>query len=315
MLAQYRKSNFSRVTAGTASEKETRARQRGHGVGEGLGMTDQGSRRRARGRPRTVEPDAQGGTVQALDRAVMLLRALARDGKATLSDLAHRTDMPPSSAHRLLATLAAHGLVEFADATQDWMIGVEAFRIGAAFVQRSNLVDISREVMHRLVADTGETANLAIADEGEVVFLAQVDTQNPIRAFFRAGTRVHMHSSGIGKALLASFDPRRVEAIMAQRGLPGFTAKTLAQPAALMADLAKTRARGWSLDDEERFVGMRCIAAPIFNAYGEPVAGVSISGPTVRFDDAHLARLGARVRQAADEITRLTGGTVPTARA
>lgn len=274
-------------------------------------MAERQVRRRARGRPRTVEPEAQGATVQALDRAVVLLRALAREGKATLSDLAAQTEMPPSSAHRLLATLAAHGLVEFADATQEWMIGVEAFRIGSAFVQRSNLVDVSREVMRRLVDETGETANLAIADDGEVVFLSQVDTQNPIRAFFRAGTRVHMHSSGIGKALLAEFAPRRVEQIVALRGLPAFTAKTLSTPDALRADLEETRRRGWSLDDEERFDGMRCIAAPIFNAYGEPVAGVSISGPAVRFGDRALAGLGARVRRAADDITRLTGGAPP----
>jgi len=277
-------------------------------------MSDQQQQRRARGRPRTAESEAQGATVQALDRAVELMRALARDGKATLTDLAAQTGMPPSSAHRLLATLAAHGLVEFADATQEWMVGVEAFRIGSAFVQRSNLVDISREVMRRLVEETGETANLAIADDGEVVFLSQVDTQNPIRAFFRAGTRVHMHSSGIGKALLAEFDPRRVEQIVARRGLPAFTARTLSNSAALRADLDETHRRGWSLDDEERFDGMRCIAAPIFNAYGEPVAGVSISGPAVRFDDRALAELGARVRRAADEITRLTGGVAPAAR-
>ncbi|MCL5776540.1 IclR family transcriptional regulator [Limibaculum sp. FT325] len=277
-------------------------------------MTGQDARRRARGRPRTVEPEAPGTTVQALDRAVMLLRALAREGKATLTDLAAITGMPASSAHRLLATLETHGLVEFSDTTQDWMIGVESFRIGTAFVQRSNLVDASREVMRRLVDETGETANLAIADEGEVVFLAQVDTQNPIRAFFRAGTRVHMHSSGIGKALLAFFDRARCDAVVKRRGLPGFTARTLTDPVALTADLDRTRARGWSLDDEERFDGMRCIAAPIFNTYGEPVAGVSISGPAVRFGDSALATLGARVRAAADEITRLTGGTPPAVR-
>jgi IclR family acetate operon transcriptional repressor len=270
-----------------------------------------GERRRARGRPRTVDSEAQSGKVQALDRAVVLLRTLARDGKATLSELAERSEMPASSAHRLLVTLESHGLVEFGEQTQDWTIGVEAFRIGSAFVQRSNLVDISRDVMHRLVRETGETANLAIPDDGEVVFLSQVDTQNPIRAFFRAGTRVHMHSSGIGKALLSEFDADRVQRIAKARGLPRFTDKTLTTADALVADLAETRRRGWSFDDEERFSGMRCIAAPIFNSFAEAVAGVSISGPAVRFEDIRVAEMGEAVRRAADEITRLTGGTAP----
>ncbi|MEO0622644.1 MAG: HTH-type transcriptional regulator BhcR [Pseudomonadota bacterium] len=273
-------------------------------------MTVQPSQRRARGRPRTT-PEAQAPTVQALDRAINLLSTLARDGRATLSELAEKVDMPASSAHRLLTTMQAHALVEFGETSQDWTIGVEAFRIGSAFVQRGNLVDLSREVMRALVDDTGETANLAIPDEGEVVFLSQVDTQNPIRAFFRPGTRVHMHSSGIGKALLAEFDRRVVEQILNRRGMPGWTEKTLTTANALFADLETTRARGYSFDDEERHTGMRCIAAPVFNAYGEAVAGISISGPTGRISTEAVERLGGRVREAAAEVTEITGGTPP----
>lgn len=265
--------------------------------------------RRARGRPRSA-PQANG-TVQALDRGMALLRSLARDGNATLSDLAERTDMPASSAHRLLMTLQTHGIADFAEATQEWRIGVEAFRIGSAFVERGNLVDLARPIMRRLVAETGETANLAIHDDGEVVFLAQSDTQHPIRAFFRTGARVPMHSSGIGKALLAEFDEPKAARILRRRGLPGFTAKTQTDPDALAADLARIRVRGWSYDDEERHLGMRCIAAAIFGPYGEPVAGVSISGPAGRFDTATLEEKAAAVTRAAAEITEATGGRAP----
>jgi len=251
------------------------------------------------------------GTVQALDRGMALLRSLARDGNATLSELCARAGVPASSAHRLLMTLQSHGMVDFSDATQEWSVGVESFRIGSAFTQRTNIVDLAREPMRGLVEDTGETANLAIEDDGEVVFLAQVDTANPIRAFFRAGTRVPMHSSGIGKALLASFDRAKVDRILRQRGLPEFTAKTHAEPEALHQDLARTRTRGWSFDDEERYAGMRCIAAPIWNVHGEAVAGVSISGPAVRFGRDAIDGLGARVRRAAAEITDAMGGVAP----
>lgn len=267
--------------------------------------------KRARGRPRSAPAESQGGTVQALDRAVHLLKLLARDGSATLSDLALRVGMPPSSAYRILATLQVHGLVGFDEATQEWSVGVESFRIGSAFVQRGGVVEISREVMRRLVQETGETANLAIHDDGEVVFLSQVDTQNPVRAFFRAGTRAPMHSSGIGKALLAAFDRTQVERILQRRGLPEFTGNTLTVPADLFADLETTRARGWAFDDEERFEGMRCIASPIFNVHGEAVAGLSVSGPAVRFGDHDLAAIGAKVRAAADEVTALSGGVRP----
>ncbi|MGI1660813.1 HTH-type transcriptional regulator BhcR [Palleronia sp. KMU-117] len=270
-------------------------------------MNEIAQNRRARGRPRSAPADV--GSVQAIDRAVVLLRSLARDGDATLTELADRANVPASSAHRVLVSLQSHGMVDFADATQEWQIGVEAFRIGSAFTRRTNIVDVAREPMRRLVEDTGETANLAIEDGGEVVFLAQVDTANPIRAFFRAGTRVPMHSSGIGKALLSAYDRARADKILRRQGLPEFTAKTLSDPEALHEDLSRTRARGWSFDDEERYQGMRCIAAPVWNVHGDPIAGVSISGPAVRFDAASLDGKGARVMQAAAEITEAMGGT------
>lgn len=271
-------------------------------------MADQATQTRSRGRPRSVSPDANGVTVQALDRGLQLLGILAKDGKVTLTELAMRVGMPPSTAHRLLVTLQKRGFAEFADATQEWMIGVEAFRVGSAYIQRTSLVEAGREVMRRLMEETGETANLAIADNGEVVFISQVETPNPIRAFFSAGTRGAMHASGIGKALLAEMTRDKVEKVLQRKGLEEFTGKTLTSPEALFADLEATRQRGWSFDDEERHTGMRCVAAPIHNAYGEAIAGISISGPTVRLPDDAIAELGPKLRRAAAEVTELLGG-------
>ena len=271
-------------------------------------MAPRAEPKKTRGRPRSGEA---GATVQALDRGLALLAALARTGRATLTEIALGAGMAPSTAHRMLTTMQRHGITDFDEATQHWMVGVEAFRIGSAFMRRTNMVDAARGVMLELMEDTGETANMAIADQGDVVFISQVETHDPIRAFFRPGTRGNMHASGIGKALLAQMPQREVEAILARKGLPAFTAKTLTSPAALLADLALTRSRGWALDDEERTLGMRCLAAAIFNEYAEPVAGVSISGPVVRLPDARLPELGARVRRAADTITERIGGTRP----
>jgi IclR family acetate operon transcriptional repressor len=264
--------------------------------------------KRTRVRPRSSEG---GGVVQALDKGLTLLRALARTERATLTEIALSAGMVPSTAHRMLNTMQRHGITTFEESTQHWMVGVEAFRIGSSFMRRTNLVEASRGVMHDLMEESGETANMAIADDGDVVFINQVETNDPIRAFFRPGTRGHMHASGIGKALLAELSRGEVEAILSRKGLPEFTAKTLTSPEALFANLAETRVRGWSLDDEERALGMRCLAAAIFNEHGEVVAGVSISGPVVRLPDARLAELGAGVRRAAVVITEKIGGVPP----
>jgi len=269
--------------------------------------------KRARGRPKSVFHNTQPSIVKALDRGLMLLRHLSQEGQGSLSNLALTVGMPPSSAHRVLATLQKHRLVEFDASTQEWMIGIEAFRIGSAYLVRTNLAEASRQTIRNLMEATGETANIAIADDGDVVFVSQVETHNPIRAFFRVGTRSHMHTSGIGKALMADMDRGDVERILQQKGLPQFTPKTLTSPQSLFDDLEVIRKRGWSLDDEERHSGMRCVAASIYNAVGEPVAGVSVSGPTVRLSDQMVSELGPLVKRAADEITVLIGGSNETA--
>lgn len=216
--------------------------------------------------------------------------------------------MPPSTAHRLLTTMQRHAVTEFNENTQEWMIGIESFRIGSAFLERTNLVEAARDVMRRLTDETGETSNLAISEAGDVVFVSQVEAHSPIRAFFRAGTRGYMHASGIGKALLAELSRTDVELILQRKGLPEFTEGTLTRPDELFADLETTRSRGWALDDEERELGMRCVASPIFNPFGEAVAGISVSGPSVRFNERALPEFGAAVRRSAQEITERIGG-------
>jgi len=246
--------------------------------------------------------------VQALDRGLTLLRELASARSITLSDLAMRTEMPASSTHRILTTLQKHGYVEFDEATQEWMIGIEAFRIGNTYLVRTNLVEAARKTLRRLMEETGETANLGIADNGDVVFVDQVETQNPIRAFFTPGTRGHMHSSGIGKSLLADMLRRDVEKIIGKKGQPEFTPKTLTSSEALFRDLDVTRKRGWSIDNEERYSGMCCVASNIYNSFGEAIAGISVSGPTVRFPNHVISELGPKVKRAAEEVTSAIGG-------
>lgn len=245
--------------------------------------------------------------MQALERGLSLMVALARSGRASLTELSLSAGMPTASAHRLLTTMEKMGFVAFDEAVQSWSIGAQAFRVGSSFAQRSNLVEASRKVMRDLTADTGETANLGIVADIEVVFVTQVETSNPIRAFFPIGTRGSLHATGVGKAYLAQIGRENVETLLQRTGLEEFTPKTLVTPQALFDDLEAIRARGWALDDEERFEGMRCVASALRNRHGDAVGGVSVSGPSSRFPDHLIAEIGGRVRRAAEEIHALTG--------
>ncbi|QJF51746.1 IclR family transcriptional regulator [Roseobacter ponti] len=269
------------------------------------------TQKRQRGRPRSQFRESSAGTLQSLDRALGLLVAVSRSERATLTDLSLSMGVPTATTHRILTTLQKHGFVTFDEDRQDWIIGIEAYRIGMSFMNRTNLTEVSRPVMRSLMEKTGETANLAIPDGGEVVFVGQVETLNPIRAFFARGTRTSMHASGTGKAILAALPEDRMRKILMASGLTAFTDNTLVTPAEFFADLEKTRARGWSYDREERYLGMSCIGSVIYDEHQEPCGGVSISGPSTRFDDLRVPELGATVAEAAAEITFLIGGRAP----
>jgi len=268
--------------------------------------------KRSRGRPRKPisETDADKGTVRALDRGLHLLRLLSRERRITLSNVAMQAGMPPSTAHRLLTTLQNHRFADFDEDAQEWMIGVEAFRAGAGFLNRIDLVEASRDILQHLMSETGETANLAIIDDGDMVFVSQVETHNPIRAFFRMGARSPMHACGAGKALLAQLAQEDIEKLLQRKGLPEFTPKTFTKPGHLFEELDTTRTRGWAHDDEERYAGMRCIAAPVFNAHGDAVAGISVSGPTARFTEQAISLFSTAVCKAAADLTERIGGSM-----
>jgi IclR family acetate operon transcriptional repressor len=266
------------------------------------------SEKRQRGRPRSFNGPTEAASVQSLDRALRILAIVAEGSGLSLSEIAAQSGLAASTAYRMLTTLENHGMVEFDSSDQLWSIGVETYRMGAAFLRRRKLVDRARVVMQELMEKTGETANLGVAEDDCVVFVSQVETHQAIRAFFRPGTRSPFHASGIGKAVLAHLDSERVAAIIRKSGLEAFTEKTLASLPALSRDLGAIKIRGWSVDDEERHPGMRCVAAAIFNEFGEPIGGVSVSGPTVRVTPERLGQIGPLVRDAAAAVTAMIGG-------
>ena len=247
-------------------------------------------------RPPRAPPARSGNEqVHSLVRALALLNRIAEaanDG-ATLTELAQQVGLPPSTAHRLLTTLEQERYVRFDHERRLWSVGVQAFVIGCTFTKTRSLVGLSQPHMRRLMEASGETVNLAIEDAGEMVYLAQVECRQMMRAFARPGSRVPLHCSAVGKAILSAASARTLAKFLHQRGMPRLTAKTITAPAALRADLERARTLGYAVDDEEHAVGLRCIAAPVFDETGEAVAAVSVSGPMARIVDERMAQLGA----------------------
>lgn len=243
--------------------------------------------------------------VQSLSRALALLNRIAesRDDGFTLTDLSQQVGLPASTTHRLLLTLEQERYVRFAPDRRLWSVGVQAFVTGCAFIKTRSVVSLARPRLRRLMEDSGETVNLATEERGEAVYLAQVECRQLMRVFAGPGSRVLMHCSAVGKALLSAMSDKMIGKILHQHGMPRLTPKTITTPAQLRAELTKVRAQGYAIDDEEHAVGLRCIAAPIRDETGDIIAAVSASGPMARIDEARVAALGRMVMEAAEAIS------------
>ena len=258
------------------------------------------------------KPGAPAGQVQSLTRGFSILEALAKSGGGLkLTDVAHRVQLPPSTTHRFLSTLERMGYVYQAGDLGLWYVGLQAFTVGTTFLANRDFVAQSHASMHRLMEQAGETANLAILDGTEAVFIAQVQCHEMMRTLVQLGSRVPLHASGVGKALFAALADQQIDAILKVRGLPRITENTIVVPETMWAALRVIRQRGYSFDDEEHARSTRCVGAAIYDEHAEPLGAISIAGPSTRLADERIRQLGPIVAHIAEELTRHLGGRWP----
>jgi IclR family transcriptional regulator, acetate operon repressor len=271
-------------------------------------------RRAPKPNPKSSEDEDAGksGAVQSVDRAMLLLEALGEDEEGyRLTDLAIRTGRSPSTAHRLLTTLEKRRFVEFNPSDNMWHVGRQAFAIGSTFVRRRNFVAPALPFLRRLRDLTHETANLGIVEEGEVVVLTQVESREIMRAITRVGGRAPMVTSGIGKAILATYPDQDVVAIIQRHGMKRLTPKSMVRAGALRDALDLVRRDGYAVDDQEFLMGLRCVAAVVYNDQAEALAAISVSGLASRVPPERVPELGRLVRETARDLTLALGGRLP----
>jgi IclR family transcriptional regulator, acetate operon repressor len=263
-------------------------------------------------KPVDEDEAARGGAVQSVDRAMLLLEALSEDEEGyRLTDLAIRTGLSPSTAHRLLTTLEKRRFVAFDQSDNMWHVGRQSFAIGSAFIRRRNFVAPALPFLRRLRDLTHETANLGVVDDGEVIVLTQVESREIMRAITKVGGRAPMVTSGIGKAILATYPDEDVIAIIQRHGMKRLTPKSVVRAGELRAALDVVRRDGYAIDDQEFLMGLRCVAAVVYNEQAEALAAISVSGLASRVPQERAPELGRLVRETARELTLALGGRLP----
>ena len=259
--------------------------------------------------------ERKGHIVQAVDRSLAILEAMAREGSPmSLGEISAEVELTRSTVHRLLSTLMSRGFARQDVATGRYSLGFKALEVGTSFLASLDIRSMARPHLRRLAQSCGETANLAMLEGLDVVYIDQVEAESIIKMRARLGSRGPAHCTGSGKVLLASLPEEDLERLLRGRLLKRYTTRTIADPDRLRQELSRVRKEGYALDFGEMEPAVRCAAAAVRDHEGQIVCAVSISGPDTRIEGERLRSMSGPSRApGGQEISQWNWGVHRTA--
>ncbi len=244
-------------------------------------------------------PVRSGGGVQSIERAFALLETMADlGGVAGVSQLAAESGLPLPTIHRVVRTLVDLGYLR-QEPSRRYALGPRLIRLGESSAKKLNLW--ARPHLERLVDELGESANLAMLDGDQIVYVAQVPSRHSMRMFTEVGRRVLPHCTAVGKALLAEMPDVLVRDLINRTGMPHYTENTLTDPQQFTRALQQVAAQGFAIDEGEQEVGVRCVAVSVPDAPSK--LAISVSGPATRMSEDLVVRAVPLLRVAADALS------------
>lgn len=243
-------------------------------------------------------------SIQVIDRMMSLLGALSRHGSpVNLKQLATETRLHPSTAHRILSVMVGSRLVDRIE-PGTYRLGIRLLELGSLVKSRISVRQEALPHMQSLQQELGETINLSVRHDDEVVYVERTSGNNSMmRVVQIIGARAPLHITAVGKIFLAEDGPEKCAEYARRTGLPRYTDNTLTDADTLAKELEKVRRQGYASDNEEAEKGVSCIGAGIYNDEGRLVAGLSVSAPSDRLNKAWATQ----VRQTAEKISRAIG--------
>lgn len=247
-------------------------------------------------------------TIGSVIKAVEVLEELAKseDGLG-VTEISNRLNYGVSATYHLLNTLKQCNIIEQDKKTKKYRIGFELFRICGMAKRQNTLASLAQPYLDKLREMVGETSNLVVLDGNEVIYIAQSESTKLLKLFTQLGAKVPFYCTGGGKAIL-SYQPKKVQdLVLNNTNFIKFTGNTLSDINELVRELDIIRQQGYAMDNEEREEGVTCIAAPVFDCYGEAIASISISGPTYRLKEKGITTIIKNVTDTAKELSESLG--------
>jgi DNA-binding IclR family transcriptional regulator len=243
--------------------------------------------------------------IPSLERALRVLEHLdRRPGGRTLVDLARDLRLPKNSVFRITTTLLRHGYLDRDPEGKRFALSRKVLALGYGSASGGGLVQRALGPMQELRDAVRETVVLSLLVDGEGFVLDQVQGTHPFRFVAESGARQPLHASASAKAILAFLPEGEREALLGRAKLDRLTPRTLTSPKALLDDLHRIRRRGYALDRGEHMQGVHCVAAPILDRRGYPVASITVTGPVDRLPESSMDTLGKKVRECAGKVSQ-----------
>lgn len=257
---------------------------------------------------RDIPPKTKGTHVQSVEKALMILETLSKENREmSLTEIAKILDWPKSTVHGLLSTLREYQFVDQSHTTGHYLLGIRLFELGNQVARNWNIRQVARPVMHRINDAFGEMVQLATEENGEVLYIDKLESNQMMRIVSEIGARLPMHCTGLGKVLLAYKSPVEIQGIIKKRGMRAMTTRTIVTFEALETELSQVRNQGYAIDDREIMEGLRCMAAPIYDRDGCVRYAISISGLVSSLQGKRFEEMLQAVRDAAGEISHAMG--------
>jgi DNA-binding IclR family transcriptional regulator len=261
------------------------------------------SRRKVNGAPPLSKT-----TVQSVERTLDLLEALAETGESGIAQLSARVGLHASTVHRLLSTLIARGYARQNPDSGRYLLGLKALDMARAVKDHLDLRMEAAPILHKLMRESGETTNLSVLDDRQIVYLEQVSSPGwMLRMFVQAGARAPLHSTAAGKVLMAYLPEAELRRLLTAYPLIPYASRTIVDRSVLFAELTEVRGEGYATDYGEQEEGVSCIAAPVRDYGGRVVAAISVSGPGIRITPERVSSLVPLILEACDQLSTALG--------
>ncbi len=255
-----------------------------------------------------TQVETQKGFIQSLDRGLQLLETLSLSKEPMgLPELSEVLDVDRSTVYRLLSTLLQRGYVSQDPVSKRYTLGSKVVELGRRAIDGYSLRSASKPYLKALMLETGESVNLVVLSSGKIISIDHEPSPSPLAVTDDIGSIFNPYATASGKAILAHLPESEAKSILVEIKFEAFTARTITGLPALQNHFEQVREKGYAVDDEERYIGVRCIAAPIFDYRNKVVAAVGISGPTTRITLSSVASLSSLVIKAARSISKDLG--------